>query len=264
MPDDRFDDRSWVEAVDRYVATSPPRAPQALRPGPLGARQRGGARADRLAVRDRRDRQRPAEGKRNPGSGSASRETEMISSDQDLRHPPVQHPRRQRRRRDLRMPLQPGREPCIRSNNLKNGRAFEFETDGDEAGRIETKTSRRRGRSRPTRRGVATGLNADRVDGFDRGRRSTSAPRSTPRATQVLNLGGLILSASCAAGPDLDVRAATTVAALDAARLAGTRTRATCRSTARTTTSTRARASRCWPATTTARRARSPTRLPRA
>ena len=37
----------------------------------------------------------------------------------------------------------PGREPCIRSNNLKNGRAFEFETDGDEGGRIETKTRRR-------------------------------------------------------------------------------------------------------------------------
>ena len=37
------------------------------------------------------------------------------------------------------------------------------------------------------------------------------APINTP-STRLLELGGLILSASCAAGPDLDVRATTTVA----------------------------------------------------
>ncbi len=57
-------------------------------------------------------------------------------------------------------------EPCIRANNLADGRAFEFETDG---------TARRHASRRATRRpaapfttnatGVATGLNADRVDG---------------------------------------------------------------------------------------------------
>jgi hypothetical protein len=57
-----------------------------------------------------------------------------------------------------------GREPCIRSNNLQGGRAFEFVSKGKEAGRIET--------GDPTgapfttnATGVATGLNADRVDG---------------------------------------------------------------------------------------------------
>ncbi len=57
-----------------------------------------------------------------------------------------------------------GREPCIRSNNLKGGRAFEFNTTGREAGRIEI--------GNPTgapfttnATGVATGLNADKVDG---------------------------------------------------------------------------------------------------
>jgi hypothetical protein len=32
----------------------------------------------------------------------------------------------------------PGHEPCIRSNNLTTGRAFEFATRGNEGGRIET------------------------------------------------------------------------------------------------------------------------------
>jgi len=58
----------------------------------------------------------------------------------------------------------PGREPCIRANNLKGGRAFEFDTVGKEAGRIEV--------GDPTgapfttnATGTATGLNADKVDG---------------------------------------------------------------------------------------------------
>jgi hypothetical protein len=57
-----------------------------------------------------------------------------------------------------------GNEPCVKANNLRTGRAFEFQTTGNEAGRIET--------GAPTgapfttnATGVATGLNADRVDG---------------------------------------------------------------------------------------------------
>lgn len=58
----------------------------------------------------------------------------------------------------------PGNEPCIRSNNLKGGRAFEFATGGNEAGRIETGNVT--GAPFTTNAtGVATGLNADRVDG---------------------------------------------------------------------------------------------------
>src|SRR5262245_26453568 len=55
-------------------------------------------------------------------------------------------------------------EPCIRSNNLNTGRAFEFATRGNEAGRIETGNAN--GAPFTTNAtGVATGLNADRVDG---------------------------------------------------------------------------------------------------
>ena len=59
-----------------------------------------------------------------------------------------------------------GREPCIRANNLNTGRAFEFATDGNEGGRITTKDAT--GAPFTTNAtGVATGLNADRVDGKD-------------------------------------------------------------------------------------------------
>src|SRR3954454_17560186 len=59
-----------------------------------------------------------------------------------------------------------GKEPCIRANNLNTGRAFEFATDGKEGGRITTKDTT--GAPFTTNAtGVATGLNADRVDGKD-------------------------------------------------------------------------------------------------
>jgi hypothetical protein len=59
-----------------------------------------------------------------------------------------------------------GHEPCVRANNLNTGRAFEFATDGNEAGRITTKDAN--GAPFTTNAtGVATGLNADRVDGKD-------------------------------------------------------------------------------------------------
>jgi len=58
----------------------------------------------------------------------------------------------------------PGREPCIRANNLKGGRAFEFATVGKEGGRIETGDVN--GAPLTTNAtGVATGFNADKVDG---------------------------------------------------------------------------------------------------
>jgi hypothetical protein len=57
-----------------------------------------------------------------------------------------------------------GREPCVRANNLKGGRAFEFETVGKEGGRIEIGDAT--GAPFTTNAtGVATGLNADKVDG---------------------------------------------------------------------------------------------------
>jgi hypothetical protein len=58
----------------------------------------------------------------------------------------------------------PGNEPCVRANNLKTGRAFEFSTGGKEGGRIELADAT--GAPLTTNAtGVATGLNADKVDG---------------------------------------------------------------------------------------------------
>ena len=70
-----------------------------------------------------------------------------------------------------------GREPCIRSNNLKTGRAFEFVTSGKEGGRIEVgDTTGAPFTTNAT--GTATGLNADKVDGKDGGRlRERRRPR---------------------------------------------------------------------------------------
>jgi hypothetical protein len=58
--------------------------------------------------------------------------------------------------------------------------------------------------------GVATGLNADRVDSLDAARIDFRAAVGTA-STEVLNLDGLVLRAGCGAGNDLDVRADTTV-----------------------------------------------------
>jgi hypothetical protein len=59
-----------------------------------------------------------------------------------------------------------GTKACLRASNLSNGRAFSFATSsGTEVGRIEGPTA-----SAPfttTATGVATGLNADKVDGKD-------------------------------------------------------------------------------------------------
>jgi hypothetical protein len=62
-------------------------------------------------------------------------------------------------------------EPCVRANNLTTGRAFEFNTArGTEAGRITVGNDRGdEANARPfstNATGVATGLNADRVDGL--------------------------------------------------------------------------------------------------
>jgi hypothetical protein len=59
----------------------------------------------------------------------------------------------------------PGNEPCIRSNNLKGGRSFEFVTVGKEAGRIEVGGDHTGAPFTTNATGVATGLNADQVDG---------------------------------------------------------------------------------------------------
>jgi hypothetical protein len=59
-----------------------------------------------------------------------------------------------------------GNEPCVKSFNLNNGRAFDFQTNGNLGGRIQTKDAS--GAPFTTNAtGVATGLNSDKVDGKD-------------------------------------------------------------------------------------------------
>jgi hypothetical protein len=59
-----------------------------------------------------------------------------------------------------------GNEPCVRASNLAAGRAFEFNSNsGTEVGQISGPTSAAPFTTTAT--GVATGLNADKVDGKD-------------------------------------------------------------------------------------------------
>jgi hypothetical protein len=59
-----------------------------------------------------------------------------------------------------------GNEPCLRASNLSNGRAFEFNSNsGTEVGQITGPATAAPFTTTAT--GVATGLNADKVDGKD-------------------------------------------------------------------------------------------------
>jgi hypothetical protein len=106
-------------------------------------------------------------GKRNPSSNPAlglSSETQIIANNST-------YGTRQSNKRDgdgggaiYGCRSNPGNEPCVRAANLKGGRAFEFVTAGAQAGLIQTGSPT--GAPFTTNAtGVATGLNADRVDG---------------------------------------------------------------------------------------------------
>jgi hypothetical protein len=210
MSDSRPEDRAWVEAVDRYVSSARrDRRPAGGRQGRyvLGSALVLALLVSPLAVGSTGDSLR--EGKRNPTRGAASRETELISKTQTFgtRQSNIRNGNGGGAIYGCRS--RTGREPCIRSNNLNSGRAFEFETDGAEGGFIEVKQAGGKPFS-TNATGVATGLNADRVDSVDAGRVDFRAAAGTG-TTDLLNLGGLVLRASCATGPDLDVRADTSV-----------------------------------------------------
>ena len=151
MSEIRSDDRTWVEAVDHYVAgvrrERPRRSPNgryvlasalvlAVTMSPVAI----GATGSVLR-----------EGKRNPSSGAAAKETEMISQTKT-------YGTRQSNIRDgngggaiYGCRSSAGREPCIRANNLKNGAHSSSRPTA-----TRRASSRRRvparGRSRPTRR----------------------------------------------------------------------------------------------------------------
>jgi hypothetical protein len=212
MSDAQREDRAWVEAVDRYLKPAQRRRRLRLRGGGQGRYVLLSSIALALLVSPFAIGATGSvlrEGKRNPGSGSSTRETEIIASTKT-------YGTRQSNIRDgngggaiYGCRSKTGREPCIRANNLSSGRAFEFETEGAEGGRIEVKVDG--GRPLTTNAtGVATGFNADRVDGLHAAKIDFRAAAGTAPA-EILNLGGLILRATCAAGPDLDVRADTSI-----------------------------------------------------
>jgi hypothetical protein len=135
-------------------------------------------------------------GKRNPSSNPSlalSSETEIIANNST-------YGTRQSNKKDgdgggaiygCRSAL--GNEPCVKSVNLKGGRAFEFSTVGLEAGRIET--------GNPTgapfttnATGVATGLNADKVDGKDAADLDDAETLTGKKATDFAAAGDLLFA----------------------------------------------------------------------
>ena len=210
MPDLRLDDHAWTQAIDAYArrARRPRRRSTGTGRWVFASALVLAVTVSPFAIGATGDVLR--EGKRNPSSGNAKHETEIIANNKT-------YGTRQSNVRDgdgggaiYGCRSKSGNEPCLRSSNLKNGHAFEFASRGGEAGRI---TASGGDNARPfttNATGVATGLNADRVDGVNAARIDFRAPVGTAQ-TDVLNLAGLILRASCGAGPDLSVVATTTV-----------------------------------------------------
>ena len=134
-------------------------------------------------------------GARNPSpnaSLSFTRETQIIANNSDLRHPPVEQVDHAAAARSTAAAPAPARTRACGRSNLSNGRAFSFATNsGTEVGRIDGPSTAAPFTTSAT--GVATGLNADKVDGKDaaddRGRREPLRARS-PRAGALGNQRG--------------------------------------------------------------------------
>jgi len=105
-------------------------------------------------------------GKRNPSRSALSSETQIIANNGS-------YGTRQSNKRDgegggaiYGCRSSAGKEPCVRANNLKDGRAFEFVTRGKSAGRIEVgDTTGAPFTTNAT--GKVENLDADKVDGKD-------------------------------------------------------------------------------------------------
>jgi hypothetical protein len=105
-------------------------------------------------------------GKRNPSSGSLTRETQIIANNGS-------YGTRQSNKNTgdgggaiYGCRSDASHEPCVRANNLNTGRAFEFVTKGKEAGRIEVgDTTAAPFTTNAT--GKVDNLNADKLDGKD-------------------------------------------------------------------------------------------------
>jgi hypothetical protein len=104
-------------------------------------------------------------GKRNPqGGGELSRATEIIS--QNGGYSTRQSNKGSGGGAIYGCRSSVGAEPCVRANNLSGGRAFEFETDGNEAGRITVADAGAAPFS-TNATGTVANLSSDRLDGRD-------------------------------------------------------------------------------------------------
>ena len=106
-------------------------------------------------------------GKRNPSSGSLERETKIISNNST-------YSTRQSNKRNgdgggaiYGCRSEEGHEPCIRANNLKGGRAFEFNTVGDTEAGAFTVGDDKAPPFKTNAKGKVENLDADKVDGRD-------------------------------------------------------------------------------------------------
>jgi hypothetical protein len=145
-------------------------------------------------------------GKRNPGSNASqaySKETEIIANTST-------YGTRQSNKSDngggaiygCRSKAggsEKGNEPCIRVNNIADGRAFEFESNGTEVGRIVNENVN--GAPFTTNaKGVATGLNADQVDGKSADEITADAVKAAGAADQARTLFAAVSDAGALGG----------------------------------------------------------------
>ena len=182
---DQRDERTWTEAweaayPERATAAGGDAPPAATKQRRRGPRTRSVALATGMLVLGLAPFGVAAtgdvlrEGQRN---GTATRETEIIADEAASSGAKGGYATRQSNKSNsgggaiygCRSRTGAGNDPCLRSNNLSTGSAFQFNTVGGEsAGTITAGAGGDAKRPFTTNAtGVATGLNADRVDGVD-------------------------------------------------------------------------------------------------
>jgi hypothetical protein len=92
----------------------------------------------------------------------------------------------------------PGNEPCVRAANLRSGLAFRFETAGAIGGLIAVGAGGDKAKPFTTNAtGVATGLNADRVDGMNAQQIIAAAKGATGASRPVCPSGTVAYAGAC-------------------------------------------------------------------
>jgi hypothetical protein len=129
-------------------------------------------------------------GKRNPQSGTLTRETEIIANNST-------YSTRQSNKRDgdgggaiYGCRSAPGKEPCLRATNLKSGNAFQFETHGTGTAGSITVGDAAQPPFTTNATGTVANLSADRLDGRDSAEFANTADFLAARVSQTGTLLG--------------------------------------------------------------------------